>query len=133
MHTILTFKRITQQYEHGGQGLGFPNCLGLMPKGPCSSLSSLASQKGNISPQQVGPQKTRLYLQRASRQHTISMQKHARRCTMEYIRTQQRSFVTPVPLQVYFCQSNQRRFSGPVKNCGEKLAASVVSSGRKET
>ncbi len=80
----------------------FLNCVGLMPKGPCSSLSSLALQKGNISLPQVGPQKARLYLQRASSQHTISMQKHAHRCTMEYIRTCQRSFVAPVSLQICF-------------------------------
>lgn len=44
-----------------------------------SSLSSLALQRGNIKPPQVGPHKTGLYLQRASSQHTISMQKHAHR------------------------------------------------------
>lgn len=69
-----------------------------MPKGPCSSLSSLALQKGNISLPQLGPHKTRLYLQRASSQHTISMQKHEPRCTMENIQTHQRSLVAPALL-----------------------------------
>lgn len=78
------------------------NCAGLMPKGLQSSLSSPALQKGNISPPQVGPQQTRLYLQRASSQHTVIMQKHAHRCTMEYIHTHQRSFVAPVPLRICF-------------------------------
>lgn len=80
----------------------FLNCAGLMPKGLCSSLSSLALRRGNISPPQVGAQRTRLYLQRASSQHTIRMQTHAHRCTMEYTHTRQRSFVAPVPLQICF-------------------------------
>lgn len=67
-----------------------------------ASLSSLALEKGNISPPQVAPQKTRLYLQRASSQQTISMQKHSPTFTMEYMRRQQRSFVAPVLLQICF-------------------------------
>lgn len=73
-----------------------------MPQGPCGSLSSPALLRGNISQPQVGPQKTVLYLQRASSQHIISMQNPTHRCTMEYIHTWQRSFVTPVPLQICF-------------------------------
>lgn len=101
----------------------FLNCVGLMPKGPCSSLSSLALQKGNISPPQVDPQKTRLYLKRASSQYTISMQNHGHRSTMEYIHTVQRSFVAPVPLQIcwfLFCQSSLRQCCCLVKIQGKK-------------
>lgn len=61
------------------------NCPGLMPEGPCNSLSSLALLRGNISPPQVVQHKTRLYLQRASSQHKFTMQNHAHRCTMDYI------------------------------------------------
>lgn len=97
------------------------NCVGLMPEGPCNSLSSLALLKGNISPPQVAPQKTRLYLQRASSQHKISMQKHAHRCTMENIHTHQRSFVAPAHLQIcsfffFLRQSSLRQFCCLVKD-----------------
>jgi len=112
----------------------FPNCVGLMPRGPSGSLSSLALQKGNIGPPQVGLQKTRLYLQRASRQHTINMQKHAHRCTMEYIRTHQRSFVAPVPRQIciFLCQSSQRQFCCLVKIEREKQNEEQQPWKRKE-
>lgn len=119
------------------------NCVGLVPKGPNSSLSSLALQKGNISRLQVGPQKAGLYLQRARSQRAICMRKHVHRCTMEYIYTQQRSFVTPVPRQrfIFFSfQTSLRQLSlvswrswgrrGTKNNTNEKKKYVCLDSSR---
>ncbi len=105
-----------------------------MPKGPCSSLSSPVLQKGNISPPQVRPHKTRPYLKRASSQYTISMQKHGNRSTMENIHTVQRSFVTPVPLQIcFYCQSSLRQFCCLLRSRARKGMKSNRQEKRKKS
>lgn len=88
----------------------FLNCVGLTPKGPRSLPKLPGIRERQYQPTTSAPQKTRLYLQRASSQHTISMQKHSPTFTMEYMHRQQRSFVAPVLQQICFFSSSSSSF-----------------------